>query len=288
MTKRDEIIEKTLKIPSLPISALEAIHLLLDHDVNINELVKVIETDMHFVANILKLANSAFFGASRQIVSVKDAIMRLGTKTVFHIVIMSTVSTAMLKEIVGYDLAPGMLMSHSVVVGKSSLVLADMLKIPQPKYLYTAGLLHDIGKTVLGTFVEVDVKPIIEVATNEHIPFNKAEDAILGINHAEVGAILLDNWRIPESIVNIVKEHHEPVNEDLPGLDIVHVTDILSLQTGTNIGIEGLNYNVSQNVVDRLKITTEIVDSMMIAIHDNNKKKLEFTNPLSKKGKYAN
>ena len=99
---------------------------------------------------------------------------------------------------------------------------------------------------------------------------------------------MLDNWRIPESIVNIVKEHHEPVNEALPGLDIVHVTDILSLQTGTNIGIEGLNYNVSQNVVDRLKITTEIVDSMMIAIHDNNKKKLEFTNPLSKKGKYAN
>ena len=105
---------------------------------------------------------------------------------------------------------------------------------------FTSGLLHDVGKILLGTFMEVDVEPIVHLAKTELISFNVAEQRVLGIDHAEAGAALLEAWELPELIIRAIRWHHTP--EDYEGdplvVDLVHVADALCLQGA--IGAAGI------------------------------------------------
>lgn len=76
--------------------------------------------------------------------------------------------------------------------------------IKLPNYAFTVALLHDIGKVVMGNFIDLDPQPILDRAYNDRVPFEVAEREILGIDHAEVGAYLLETWNLPEELIRVV------------------------------------------------------------------------------------
>jgi HD-like signal output (HDOD) protein len=109
---------------------------------------------------------------------------------------------------------------------------------------------------VLGTYVDVDAGPILEFSRSQHVPFNVAEREILGIDHAEVGSLLLEHWNLPPTLSEIVRWHHEP--ESCPHqsdtLDLVHLASHLSLLSGQLGFTDGLQYRVSEKVVARRRL----------------------------------
>ena len=210
MNHRDEILGKVSTVRSLPAAALEAVELLQDPEVPVMRVAKIIEFDPGLTANILRLVNSAYFGFHREVNSVRDAIVRLGTKQVTRTIMASAAGSVIRSAVKGYDLPAGQLWEHSVAVAIASDQLASVLDLEAPDYTFTAALLHDVGKIVLGTFVQVDVSPIMKLAFEEHVPFEVAEQQVLGIDHAEVGAVLLDNWNLSAQIVEVCRWHHEP------------------------------------------------------------------------------
>ena len=114
MIERAQILAKAKSVPSLPSVVLKLRQYLNDPDVNFDQLAKVIEFDPGLTANVLQLANSAYFGWSRSIKTVKDAITRLGTNRVFQMVLCMSVAPLVRKPIKGYDLDANALWEHSI------------------------------------------------------------------------------------------------------------------------------------------------------------------------------
>ncbi len=268
MSRREEIIQKAFAIPQMPMPVQKVLAYIGNPDADLRQLAKIIEYDPGLTVNVLRMANSAFFGGSGKVASVREALARLGLNRVYQLVIASGVAPMTRYEIKGYGLPPGGLLEHSVAVATASETLARELNLTAPPHTFTAGLLVNIGKTVMGSFLEVDAGPILELAHQRQIPFEKAEEEVLGINHAELGAILLERWSIPVPIVNVVRYRLRP--DDCPepdlALDLVHVGDVIAKMTGIGMGIDGMQYAPSQAVFARLDISPLQMENVMAAI----------------------
>lgn len=262
---RDEILHKIDTIPAMSGTATRLLKLLEDPEVGIARVVHLIEYDPGLTANVLRLANSAYFGTARSIGSVRDAVVRLGTNTVLQIAIASSVYSIMSKPVAGYDLPAGDLWRHCVMVAITAERLCTALDIPTPGVTFTAGLLHDIGKIVIGTFVDGDFDAINAAAQEPGVTFESAERKVLGMDHAEVGAALTERWDFPATLSSVARWHHRPeeCQEDREVVDIVHVADALCILEGIGAGADGLRYQPSETVVSRLELTTKTIEYVL-------------------------
>jgi len=251
------IISKVKKFPSMPGAAALVLSLVNNPKVSASEIEKAIKYDAGLTANILKMVNSAYFGLPSEVGSVRRAIVLLGIKRLVQIVMASCVDALMDKRVVGYDLPSGELWRHSIAVSVAAEGLVKELKVSAPEEIFTAALLHDVGKLILGDFVKEDIVKIEDKAS-EGLPFQAAEHEVLGTDHAEVGALILKNWSLPKEIVDAVRWHHDPdAAEEVSTLvDIVHIADVLCLMIGIGVGREGLRYEPSPAVSERLNLTS--------------------------------
>ena len=265
MTVRNNILAKVRNVPSMPSVVIKLRQYLSDPDVSFDELAKVIEYDPGLTANLLQLANSAYFGWSGQIKTVKGAITRLGTNRIFQMVLCMSVAPLVRKPVKGYDMESNGLWKHSIAVAICAEQLALILKIPNSEEAFTAGLLHDMGKILLGTFVEIDDKPIKDLVQTEGLSFNEAERRVLGIDHAEAAAELLQYWKLPENVVAAARWHHNPEaapqkNRNI--VDLIHVADILCIRMGWGIGTDGPLYCLDEGAEERLGINSSVEDEV--------------------------
>lgn len=270
MSRKKEILDRLQTIPALPTAAGRMIVLLRDPDVDITEVIHTIEYDPSMTSNVLRLANSAYFGGPRTISSLRDAIVRLGFNRIFQLVLTAAIMPVARQAVKGYDLPAGGLLEHSIAVAIGAEELASQLKLKTPAATFTAGLLHDLGKVILGTFLQVDAGPIVDIAYREKISFELAEARVLGIDHAGVGAALLERWDLPTTIVEVVRWHHQPESYkgDTLLMDLVHAADHLSLASGVGVGVDGLNYHPSEEVMARLGIKASVAESVLCKMLD--------------------
>lgn len=265
MSKREEIIAKLRLVPPLPPAVQKTLALLRDPDADIGAIATSIQLDPGLTANVLRLANSPHMGAQREIATVREALVRLGAAKVGQLALASGAAPQLRPSTKGYDLPPGALLEHSIATALAAETLAKELGITPPEHTFTAGLLTNIGKTVMGDFLELDATPILELAHSEMIPFQMAETRILGINHAEVGALLLEAWNLPPEIVEVVRWFLDPdeyEGENL-ALDLVHAGECLAKMSSIALGVDGLHYHPSTFVIERLGLTPEIVELVM-------------------------
>jgi HD-like signal output (HDOD) protein len=120
--------------------------------------------DPGLTANVLKLENSAYFGIPSKVGSLKHAISFLGLKRFTQIVVAACVSENMDKAAEGYDLEAGELWRHSIAVSITAGAIAKLKKDITAEDVFTPGLLHDMGKLVLGAFVKEELNNIKKVA----------------------------------------------------------------------------------------------------------------------------
>lgn len=275
MSRRDEILSVVRETPALPGGAAAAVRLLQDPEADPREIVRELERDVALSANVLRVANSASYGGSRRVATVRDALGRLGQARVFQIVVAVAIGPTAGRPVKGYDLSAGKLWEHSLAVAVGTGPIARELGIEEPRDLFVAGLLHDVGKILLGNFVEVDVAALLELTARERIPFVEAERRLLGVDHAEVGAALLEQWGLPDSIVEACRWHHDPEQAPAVSLavDVVHLSDALSLAAGIGLGSDGLQSRVSSAVVLRRgmdrKRTERAAVGLMTAMADS-------------------
>jgi putative nucleotidyltransferase with HDIG domain len=221
------IMRQVKSFPGMPTTAAKLLPLLREPDSSIARIEALIKYDPGLTANLLKLTNSAYFGLPSRISSVRQAILLLGRKRLLQLVTTMCMSGLMKKPVPGYDLPQGGLWRHSVAVAVAADRLVQSLKITQADEVFTAALLHDIGKMILGDYVQEDLKSIQEMAV-KGISFEVAEYMVLGTNHADIGARILKSWFMPEELVHAVAWHHDPdqCQENCRLSDLVHVANI--------------------------------------------------------------
>ncbi len=256
-TERFEIMEKVKSFPGISGAVSKIFSLLDDPDTDASRIEDVVRYDPGLTANILKMSNSAYFGFSGKIGSVRQAVVLLGWKRTAQIVIASCVNAMMDEPVSGYNLQKGEFWRHSIAVSVAAEGLVKELKLPDVEKIFTAALLHDIGKLVLGAFLKKDMEKV-EIEAARGVSFEIAERNILGTDHAEIGAMILKNWMFPPGMVSAVRWHHDPDSAgDISVLtDIVHVANVLCLMIGVGVGREGLRYKPSPLATKRLGLTT--------------------------------
>lgn len=247
------IMRQVKSFPGMPTTAAKLLPLLRDPDSSIARIEDLIKYDPGLTANLLKLTNSAYFGLPSRISSVRQAILLLGRKRLLQLVTTMCMSGLMKKSVPGYDLPQGGLWRHSVAVAVAADRLVQSLKITQADEVFTAALLHDIGKMILGDYVQEDLKSIQEMAV-KGISFEVAEYMVLGTNHADIGARILKSWSMPEELVHAVAWHHDPdqCQENCRLSDLVHVANIAARSIDGGSNGNGLAVEASLKTVDRL------------------------------------
>ncbi|UCD77145.1 MAG: HDOD domain-containing protein [Desulfobacterales bacterium] len=251
--KLKHIMSQVKAFPGMPATSAKLIKMLKNPESSAREIEDILKYDPGLTANILKLTNSAYFGIPSKVSSVKQAIVLLGWKRLLQLVMTMCMSTVMKKPLPGYDLPHGELWRHSVAVSVAAELVVKALKIPGADEVFTAALLHDIGKLVLGGFVQDDLHQI-EAMVAKGIAFEVAEFIVLGTDHAQIGARILEKWSFPTDLVNAVSWHHDPetCENHCTFSDIVHVANILGLMSGYGKGKNGLSVIASNSVTERL------------------------------------
>ncbi len=273
---KTRIISKMKDIKSFPQFVLETMRKLNDPESNAADVAQSLSRDEGLVLRILKLANSAAYGLSRNISNISDAISYLGYKSVSNIVLAATVYSAMDKGLTGYALDRGELWRHSLMVAYTSRYLAKLTGKVSSEDAYVGGLLHDIGKVILNDYVRFGYGIIVKMVEEKHIPFTEAEWQVLGFDHAEIGEIMIGRWDMPEAYRVAVAYHHKP--NDLPEdkkqhqplLDVVTVANTICLMLGIGLGADGLQTYIFPEPLERLGITNfESLFSEMIDFAGN-------------------
>lgn len=205
----DQLIDQVDKVLPVPSVAMEVIKLLDMPDTSVKDVADILSQDQGLTANVLKLANSAYYGVPRRVTLPVEAVALLGFKTVRSIVWSSVMEVLYNKPLVGYKLESGMLWEHSLATAVIGKYLAKTFKLRDPESFYVSGLLHDVGKLVLNIYLPVEFSKVIALV-EQGKTFAEAESEILGYDHAEVGGIICDKWQLPVVIVEGVKYHHVP------------------------------------------------------------------------------
>ncbi len=250
------IAKKVKSFPGIPGAAAKLLTLLDDPDTDVSLIENTVKYDPGLTANILKLTNSAYFGFPSKIGSIKQATLLLGPKRMIQLVVTSCVNAILQKPVPGYGLPGGELLRHSIAVSVAAEGLVKELDLQAADMIFTAALLHDIGKLVLGGFLDKELAEI-EAAAGGDVSFEKAERKVLGTDHAAVGAQILEGWSFPDEIVDAVRWHHDPpedANRSSPMIDAVHVANVLCLMIGIGVGVEGLQYEPSDAATERLGV----------------------------------
>lgn len=262
---REEILSKLPSVAAIPTASVEIVRLLQEPDVPNAKLAQAIEYDPSLTSNVLRLANSAYFGYPRSVSTIRDAIFLLGRNEIFQMVVASVVGKMTRQSVRGYGLSPSELWDHLMGVAVVSKKLGQVLHSKIPSYTFTAGLLHDIGKIVLGTFGDVDPAPILELAEQEQTTLVAAEQRILGIDHAEVGALLLESWNLPAYLSEVVRWHHDPAKD--PGqavvAGLVHVGDALCIVSGIGISVNGHIRRLAEEVLWKARLETRVSEEVI-------------------------
>ena len=250
-----KIVSKIKAFPSMPATGAKMLKMLEDPETSVDEIEDVLRHDPGLTGNVLKLANSAYFGIPSKVSSVRQGVLLLGIKRLIQLVVASCVSAVMDKPVPGYDLPPGDLWRHSIAVSIAAEALVKDKKNIDAEDIFTPALLHDIGKLILGHFVKDELDDIEKIAS-KGVPYVVAENMVLGTDHAEVGAQVLTQWSFPAEVVEAVRWHHDPDFPELPRtrVDIVYLSNLLCQHNGNGDGGEGPAYDLSPTVIERLGI----------------------------------
>jgi putative nucleotidyltransferase with HDIG domain len=197
---------------------------------SLNDVAKVVETDLRVTAKLLQIVNSAQFGVARQIVSPTEAVQLVGVEVVRGLVLGLQAFSVYKTNKKDY---PADLWDHSLRIALAArrIAQAQGLSHEQCEKAFLGGLLHDIGKIVLIANVPEEYTEIRSFASKCRISLAEAEHARYAATHAQIGAYLLALWGIQEDVVQIVEYHHSladfPVAADFGPLAAVHAAHVL-------------------------------------------------------------
>lgn len=205
-----------------------------------------------------------------------QAVFVLGHQAILRWVLKLTLEEAMLVPLPAYAVEANELWEHSLTTAiAAEIVFAQgpVLKL-NPASAFTIGLLHDIGKLVLGQALtpkmQADIRNCVHL---DHLARAEAEKQILGTDHAEVGAQLLRRWRLPDYIVEAVANHHAPILGPQPGISVLaHLADCLAHLVGSAPGWEAYAVRVYGAVMDMFHLTQNKLEAMLISIGEENER----------------
>ena len=179
----DDYINTVTYLPPAPRVVPDLMKLLHQPDVDSSRIVRIISLDPSLTANVLRVCNSAAFAAADPTTDLQEAVTRLGFQQVYRLVTAATGAKLLAAPQKGYGLDPGELWKHSVAAAVAAQLMARKLG-EDDNLVFTATLLHDIGKVILAQSIEDSYTRLIREAETHQLSLLESETKLLGVNHA--------------------------------------------------------------------------------------------------------
>lgn len=266
----EEIVKESTKLPPFSMVIQKALQLIEDPKSSAQQIVEVIQYDQSITFEVLKVCNSAYFGLKRKVSSLKEALVMIGYDQLLQIILSQESSKIFLKDCSGYDLQHGDLWKHSVASALLSKIIGNHLHEPRLNVIFTAALIHDIGKMILHKYVRNYFEKIKFLTEEEALSFPEAEKRILGIDHAELGGLIVGKWSFPEEIICAVQYHHSPLSAPHYSnvVDLVYLSDLIAMMTGIGGGADALHYYGYEEAIRRHNLKEDDLDHFLVQLID--------------------
>jgi putative nucleotidyltransferase with HDIG domain len=217
----EDILATAEKLPPFP-DIIWKVMPLIQRMAPVGEIEAVIKYDQAITARVLALSQSAYYGRRYGIATLRDAIIVLGGQTLLQVIMTACTARYFQARISGYDVQEGRLWHHSVATALMAETLAKHLKQRRTLTIFTAALLHDIGKTVLDLYLKIHLHATLSEIREEGMDILDAERSALGIDHQKLGEIIASRWRFPPEVVAAIGYHHTPLkitdHRDIAGM----------------------------------------------------------------------
>ncbi|OHD56532.1 MAG: hypothetical protein A2Y33_15530 [Spirochaetes bacterium GWF1_51_8] len=266
----ERILGKADDLPVLPHIAMEILTLIDSENSIPADFQSIIENDQVLTLKILKLANSAYYGYPREIISVKEAIVILGLDTLKSLVLSLLTRQMLSKGLDTYGLKRGELWEHSITVAMIARSIAKLMRLGNVEKFFVAGLLHDTGKLLLDIYLLDNVEKLKAQVNEGGLDFSEAEIMLLGFDHAFIGSKLIEQWNLPSFLENVVRYHHSiGKSPDSYKKDayIIDVSDRLSYTIARGSGTDyKVNKTVSPAEYGKLGLTVADIEATLETI----------------------
>ncbi len=272
-----EIIQCSGEMATLPSIYQKVNDAVENPETSFSSIAKIISGDPGLSGRLLQIVNSSFYGLKNQVETITHAITIIGSAQLRDLVLATTI----LEKFKGFPestLNMKMFWIHSLACGLAARIIATLRRQPNTEKFYVLGILHDLGRLVMLTAIEKEMKEVFQFAMEEDILLHNAEEEILGFNHSDVGGELINSWELSNSFCVAVTNYHDPSKGKSFEIEtaILHFSDILvhAIEVGSSGELRvpplngkawekiGLPSNTLPGIVSLLEV--QIQDSMQM------------------------
>jgi HD-like signal output (HDOD) protein len=206
------ILNQSGELPALPKAACHIMAVIEDPKTTATRLEKALAMDQTLTAKVLRIANSPFYGAVREIRTVSEAIVRLGFVTIRNWTVVTATKSVFL--------APGAgslyqkIWRQSVLSAMAGQLVGQALGTREPEGLFIGGLMQNIGQLVLARSHPQLFQEILAESESSGRPYHEVERELLGFDHGALGALLIKDWNLSLELEQAVRWHHDFENEN--------------------------------------------------------------------------
>ena len=225
-----DLVAQTEQLPMLPSVVMRLLALDPRSDRYFETLLEVAEDDPTFAVRLIRLANAPTSAPRTPIVSIRQAVVRLGAKECTGLVTAVAIARVFLPTTEDQR----NLWLHSLQVAVAARAIAGLMSGVSTEQAYTAGLLHDIGRFVMFEGAAADLSRVDETQWHSPQQLLDAEHSLLGYDHVQLGVLVCRRWCIPETITEVVRLHHAYPGEHAsvsigPIVAAVQLADLVSM-----------------------------------------------------------
>ena len=224
----DHLIEKTLRLETIPDIYYKIIAAINNPETSLDDIAQIVSKDITLSAKVLQLVNSSFYSLRQKVDTLTWALALIGTNQLMNIV-SGVSAVSLFKNIPSQLLNMASFWEHSIACGTTARLLAGHFnKRADAERFFVAGLLHDIGRLILARNLPLACVNLFQRARKEEIFLFVAEADKFGMDHSHIGAKMAIHWNLPETLVDMIKDHHLPGKEKVFfETAIINLSDII-------------------------------------------------------------
>lgn len=252
-----KIIEQANDLPTLPTVATKVISVTSGAETSVKEVAELIEKDLALSAKILQVINSPFYGFSRGITSISEAVGLMGFRQVGNLALGLSVMNALPRtEMIGFSFET--FWERCVAHAVAAVKITSLVKPAASHGIFTTALLQDVGTCLLVRYTPLVYGYALAISKERGIPIVQAEREVLGVDHAEIAGMLASQWHLPTSLRIPVKHHHFPAFGD----------EIPSEVTNHNLLLETSVLAISNQMMSALYAAEEEAEGLHTVLYD--------------------